>query len=500
MYCEAWARTGVQLGRRMAHCIAVGLGVSLLTLVNDKPALAHEVHVFVGAGDIAGDNMRAERTAKLLDKVVAKHPGAVVFTTGDNAYPEGTAEEFTNFYEPTWGRHKARTRPTVGNHEYRTPGAKGYFDYFGEAAGEPGKGYYSYRLGAWLVLALNSEIDASPGSAQERWLHDELAADPSDCILAYMHRPLFSGGRYAEDAQMEWLWKTLYEAGADVVLAGHQHAYERFAPQDPQGRADLVQGIRQIVVGTGGISLYDFESEAPNTEVRDNTSYGVLKLTLRPLGYDWEFIPASGHSFTDAGSADCSTTVPAIRSLRVGTRIAHSADDAEEVRQTGAVLLDSSDIDLVDDRWDGVEEEIPQLAGLRFSGLEIPKGVRIVDAHLQFRARHDASDPTSVVIRGEAADDSARFTTQRRDISTRPQTRAAVSWEPEAWTSGAVGIAQRTPSLAPIIQEIVDRQGWEPSNALTLIIDGHGHRSAQSHDYRPEEAPLLVVEYMVDRE
>ena len=258
--------------------------------------------VIVGAGDIAScDTEMDEATAKLLDQI----PGTVV-ALGDNAYPNGTASEYTNCYGPTWGRHKARTRPVVGNHEYNTPGATGYFGYFGSAAGEPGKGYYSYDLGQWHVIVLNDNVDPSAGSPQEQWLRADLAANDRQCTVAMWHWPRFTSveGRTTA-AHIKPFWDALYEAGVDLVLGGHHHSYERFAPQRPDGTADAAFGIRQITVGTGGQSLYNWGPPAANSEVRNNTARGVLKVTLNSGSYTWQFVPVAGQSFTDAGSGNC---------------------------------------------------------------------------------------------------------------------------------------------------------------------------------------------------
>lgn len=261
--------------------------------------------VLVGAGDIAEcDRQDDEATANLLDSI----PGTV-FTTGDNAYDYGTAEEFINCYEPSWGRHKDRTRPAVGNHEYRTEGAVPYYAYFGAAAGDPDKGYYSYDLGDWHIIVLNSNCSEVGGcdvdSPQEQWLRQDLAANPAACTLAYMHHPLFSSGKYRVDSSMEDFWQALYDYGADVVIAGHAHNYERFALQDPSGQADPVHGIREFVVGTGGKSHAAIEALLPNSEVTNDDTFGVLQLTLHPASYTWKFIPVPGATFTDSGTAPC---------------------------------------------------------------------------------------------------------------------------------------------------------------------------------------------------
>jgi hypothetical protein len=269
--------------------------------------------VLAGAGDIASCTQDDDvETAALLDAVVSGAAGeVVVFTTGDNVYEYGTREEFEQCYHSTWGRHKDRTRPAPGNHDYGTAGAEGYFGYFGAAAGEPGRGYYSYDLGAWHIVVLNTSdhcqsILCSPGSPQEAWLRTDLASNSSLCTVAIWHDPLFSSGRvHGGNRYVQPFWDVLYEYGADVVLNGHEHNYERFAPQTPTGEADAAHGIRQIIVGTGGESHY-FQGELlPNSEAADGKTYGVLKLTLRPAGYDWEFIPLKAEQFSDSGRGQC---------------------------------------------------------------------------------------------------------------------------------------------------------------------------------------------------
>ena len=265
--------------------------------------------VLVGAGDIAqcADLSGAEATAKLLDGI----PG-IVFTLGDHAYPDGRPEEFANCYDRTWGRHKARTHPTPGNHDYHTPGAAGYYAYWGPAAGDPRQGYYSYEAGAWHVVVINSNCDAiggcAAGSTQEQWLRADLAAHPAPCTLAYWHHPMISSGvkpSHALHPEMKPIWRALYDAGAELVINGHEHNYERFAPQDPEGRPDAARGIREIVVGVGGKDFDALVKPQPNSEVRNDSAFGVLKLTLHPKSYDWEFVPVSGATFRDAGSGVC---------------------------------------------------------------------------------------------------------------------------------------------------------------------------------------------------
>jgi len=257
--------------------------------------------VLVGAGDI-GDcrTPGPAMTATLLDAIAG-----TVFTLGDNAYPSGSAKDYQDCYDPQWGRHKARTRPVPGNHEYETAAAAAYFAYFGASAGPPGVGYYSYDLGAWHVVALNSNVPLGASSAQASWLRDDLAASPRRCTLAYWHHPLFSSGENGDTLAARELWAILYEAGVDLVMAGHDHDYERFAPQDPQGRSDPARGIREFVVGTGGAPPYQFARVRDNSEVRVSGQYGVLRLTLLSDAYQWEFVTASGPGVGDSGTDRC---------------------------------------------------------------------------------------------------------------------------------------------------------------------------------------------------
>jgi len=270
-----------------------------------------DTFTLVGAGDIVGcsDMSGAEATAKLIDAI----PGTV-FAAGDLAYQRGTYEEFQKCYGPTWGRFKARTRPTPGNHEYQGSTATGYFRYWDGRAGDPGKGYYSYDLGSWHIVVLNTNCGSSElggcaeGSPEETWLKQDLAAHPSACTLAYGHHALFSSGllpKHAEHPELRAFWQDLYDAHADLVLAGHEHSYERFAPQNPEGNPDPDHGIREIVVGTGGRSHTPLGYAKPNSEVRDDKTYGVLKLTLSPGKYSWEFIPVPGKPFRDSGEGIC---------------------------------------------------------------------------------------------------------------------------------------------------------------------------------------------------
>jgi len=284
---EFWqALGGVGVGRS-----ATVIFVALLTILfafgcapKRPPGPPPSGKVLVAAGDIAdcfsdGD----EATGRLIGRIEG-----TVLTLGDNAYEDGTARDFSECYEPTWGQFKERTRPAPGNHDYETEGASAYFDYFGDAAGQPGKGYYSYDLGSWHIVVLNSnceDVGCAASSPQLRWLEADLAKDPKTCTLAYFHYPLFSSGEYRPGIpEVKPLWDALYAADADVVLNGHDHNYQRFAPQDPNGKADPEGGIREFVVGTGGRSHYSILGPIANSEVYNDETYGVLKLTLRPKG------------------------------------------------------------------------------------------------------------------------------------------------------------------------------------------------------------------------
>jgi hypothetical protein len=262
--------------------------------------------ILVGAGDIADcDSDGDEATAALLDGIEG-----TVFTLGDNAYERGSADDYRRCYGPTWGRQLDRTMPVPGNHEYATPGgAAGYFGYFGAAAGDPATGWYAYNAGAWRVYALNSNCAAIGGcdarSAEARWLRDDLAAHPHACVLAMWHHPRFSSGEHGNDPATQALWRALYQANAELVLNGHDHTYERFGPQTPDARDDTEHGIVEIVAGTGGRSHYDFLHIRANSLVRDNTTYGVLRLILSDGGWTSEFLPVAGGGFTDTASGTC---------------------------------------------------------------------------------------------------------------------------------------------------------------------------------------------------
>ncbi|MGE0871291.1 MAG: metallophosphoesterase [Kofleriaceae bacterium] len=267
-----------------------------------------EPHLLIAAGDVASSDPNDTQTANLVDTL-----DGTIILLGDNAYSNGSTANYQDYFEPTWGKFKSRIHPTPGNHEYRTTDASGYFDYFGAAAGDPDKGYYSFDLGNWHLIAINTngedecdEIACNAGSAQEQWLRDDLAANTKPCTLAYWHHPRWSSGEHGNGTGTQALWQALFDAKAEMVLAGHDHDYERFKPLDDQGAVDPTNGITQIVVGTGGRKLRDFDADQPAiTEIRNGKTYGVLHLKLYDDRAEYEFKPIAGSTFTDSGTVTC---------------------------------------------------------------------------------------------------------------------------------------------------------------------------------------------------
>jgi hypothetical protein len=267
----------------------------------EPPARSAADPVVVAAGDIAEAGGHHRLTS---DRVLELDPDAVLLL-GDNQYPNGELDDYRRFYGPTWGRFKGETRPVPGNHEYSTPGAAGYFAYFGRLARPKGRSYYSFDLGGWHLIALNSSIDHGPGSAQERWLRADLVATAKRCILAYWHFPRFSSGAHQGNwGSVGGFWNDLYDANADVVLSGHEHGYERFARQTPWAKANR-QGIRQFVVGAGGATLMGFADPKQNSQVRIGDAHGVLELVLYPTSYEWRFITEDGAVLDKGGPVAC---------------------------------------------------------------------------------------------------------------------------------------------------------------------------------------------------
>lgn len=273
---------------------------SSATTPTPPPANGSKPRIFVGAGDISiCGSTTDDDTAALLDGI----PG-LVYTAGDNAYYSGTVAEYA-CYDASWGRHKARTKPVIGNHDFVTGQGSVYHSYFGPGFGVPNASYYSFHYGSWLIIALDSNIPMTLPSPQAVWLDNLLSTDPTVCTIALWHHPLFSSGPHGNNSFAYYIWQILYNHHVEIVINGHDHDYERFAPQTPDGAPDPAYGIREFVVGTGGAPLYTWGTLAANSEVRNNTTYGVLKFTLRDRDYSWDFIHTPGSTFTDTGSGIC---------------------------------------------------------------------------------------------------------------------------------------------------------------------------------------------------
>lgn len=274
-------------------------------------SLAGKGVTLFAAGDIADCDERgpqysgAAKTAALIDSLLAKDSEAVVLSLGDNTYPLGLLSEFTDCYDPTWGKFKARTYPVVGNHEYYSPLAAGYYAYFGAAAGPGRRGYYSFDMGSWHIVALNSYLRPAQHKAQLEWLQADLAKNTSRCMLAFWHHPRYSSVGHGNNPHMDEAWKMLSTAGAEVVLSSHDHNYERFVPLDGNGQRDEQSGMRQFVVGTGGAKLTPLLWRNPESSVVNNSTHGVLKMVLKDAGYEWEFLPVKQGGFSDSGTALC---------------------------------------------------------------------------------------------------------------------------------------------------------------------------------------------------
>lgn len=300
--------------------IAAGCGSNNTQIEKvQQPGKSRSVVTVAAVGDIAcpstddefkdGKGVETACQHVAVAKLVEAAKPDALLTLGDTQYDYGTNEEFRSSYNVSWGRFRALTRPAVGNHEYlRDRKAKGYFQYFGNSAGDPNKGYYSYDLGAWHLIALNSNCSfvggCDQGSPQEKWLRRDLRENAKLCTLAYWHHPLFSSSEHGKGLFVTPLWRTLYKYRVDVVLNGHDHVYERFGPQDPYGKS-VRSGIREFVVGTGGKEHYDIKSTQPNSKAHNDSTFGILVMGLKQRGYSWEFQPVAGKTFTDAGFSRC---------------------------------------------------------------------------------------------------------------------------------------------------------------------------------------------------
>lgn len=263
------------------------------------------------AGDIADcrkapplETMAAQ-TAALINAGLAKDNKALVLTLGDNTYPVGHPEEFSECYDATWGQFKARTLPSPGNHDYSMPLALGYYNYFDELAGPERRGYYRKSMGNWQLFSLNSNLDGQSMQEQLSWLKTELKQSKATCTLAYWHHPVYSSGGHGDNKNMLEAWRILALAKAELVLTSHNHDYERLVPLNAKGEPDERNGMRSFVVGTGGAKLTPMYFPKITSEIRDNNTHGVLKLQLHANSYDWEFLPVPGQTFSDKGHGVC---------------------------------------------------------------------------------------------------------------------------------------------------------------------------------------------------
>ena len=285
---------------RAADALVIVVGVCL-----GAAAPVHADAMLLAAGDIGECTAAGQQGPHLTADLLATRPEATILALGDLAYSHGRAAEFTNCYGLTWGRFSDRTRSAPGNHEYKTAGAKGYFSYWKQQARPEGHSYYSFELGDWHLVALDSSIDVSAASAQARWLRSDLAASTAQCKLAFSHHPRFSSGKHGDALEMRAIFQILYNARVSIALAGHDHDYERFAPLNPSGTVEPGRGVRSFVVGTGGAPLRALGTPRRGSEARNADAKGVLQLVLRANSYDWAFLPVAGASYADSGSGMC---------------------------------------------------------------------------------------------------------------------------------------------------------------------------------------------------
>jgi uncharacterized protein YjdB len=430
-------------------------------------------NILVAAGNISRcDTQNDDRTADLLDRV-----GGTVITVGDNTYASGSLTEFQNCYAPTWGRSLPRTLPVPGDKDYQTSGASGYFSYFGAAAGQAGKGYYSYDLGTWHIIAMNSSVSTAAGSAQELWLKADLAATNKRCVLAYFHYPLFgsqSGSQVWGSVQP--LWNDLYAARADVVLGSHFQFYERFAQQTPAGVRDSLGGIREFVVGTGGQSWTSFGTPFPTSQVRSTQTWGVLKLTLNSTSYSWQFLPIQGQTFTDAGSTDCHTK-GAVASVAVSPSAAFPAPGGTV--QLTATPLDGSGNPLLD-RVVTWSSSNTAFATVSASGLvtAVASGSATITARSESKSGTAAITVTSapvatVTVSPAAATITAGYTQQLSatlfDANGNVLTGRVVTWASDNSAVATVSNAGLVTAVAPGTAHIsATSEGKSGSSTITV--------------------------------
>lgn len=489
------------------------LGILLISLVAETSqaaghlaqsvsAVAHGVDALQGGdsaasvrfaviGDYGADSQAEQGVA---DLVRSWNPDFVI-TLGDNNYSNGAAatiddnigqyyHEFIYPYYGTYGPGATINRffPTLGNHDWRSLSCAGsdctgpYFDYFTLPGNER---YYDFSWGPVHLFAIDSDAHEPDGtsstSAQAGWLQSTLAASTAPWQLVYMHHPPFSSGSHGSNTRMQWPYQAW---GADAVLAGHDHTYERI----------IRDGIPYFVNGLGGASRYPFGTPVAGSQARYNADYGALLVEATDNSITFQFISRAG-TVIDTYAIDA-TTPPPTPVPAVDVRVLLSSDDAEERVSDGSMYVSSSDLELTNDA--GYRGQ--QVVGIRFQSVTVPQGATITDAYIEFVTNETDSEATSLVFYGQAIDDAPTFTFTDYDVSGRTKTTASVAWENvPAWNT--VGETHQTPALSPIVQEIVDRGGWSSGSAMAFIVAGSGQRTARSYDWDADVAPLLHVAY-----
>jgi hypothetical protein len=491
------------LGASRARRSVLGLGLVVLLALAPAavriPSAVAADPVIMAAGDIACDpadpnynggagTASACRMRATSDLLVADTPAAVL-PLGDNQYEDGALTRYQQSYDPSWGRVKAVTRPIPGDGDYGVSGAAGYFDYFGAAAGTRGQGYYSYDVGAWHIIALNTACQkvpggCGPGSPQEQWLRADLAAHPADCTLAYFHKPRFSSG--PDNTTVDSFWRDLYAADAEIVLGGDRHMYERFAPQDPDGVADPTpngtRGIREFIVGTGGKNLGSIGDVQANSQVRAKT-FGVLKLTLHAGSYDWNFVPAAGQSFTDAGHTDCSSATPAPTTTTSSTTTT-STTSTTTTSTTTTTTLPPSGQTFTADKDTFVSAGAPTTNYGGGTNLQVRSGARI--GFIGFSVQGAAGVPKHAILRltvgtdTDAGSDDGGAAYQASD----GWQETTLTWNSYQATPGLVGSAI-TPSVGAVnISQTVDFD-------VTSAVTGDGR-----YDFAIQSASTNLTKYL----
>jgi hypothetical protein len=480
----------------------VGLGLvamlALALLSVSVPSADAADPVVMAAGDIACDPADPNyngglgtasfcRMRAVSDLLVAGAPTAVL-PLGDNQYEDGALAKYQQSYDPSWGRVKAISRPIPGDGDYGVSGAAGYFDYFGAAAGTRGKGYYSYDVGAWHVIALNSACQkvggCGPGSPQEQWLRADLAAHPADCTLAYFHKPRFSSG--TDFTTVDTFWRDLYAAGAEIVLSGDRHIYERFAPQNPDGAADP-NGIREFIVGTGGKNLGSIGTIQANSQVRAKT-FGVLKLTLHAGSYDWNFVPAAGQSFTDSGSTSCSPATPTTTTTTAPTTTSPTTTTSSTTTTTTAPTTTTtappSSQTFTADKDTFVSAGAPTTNYGGGTNLQVRTGARI--AFIGFTVGGTSGVPGRAILRltvgsdSDAGSDDGGAAYQASD----DWQETTLTWNTYQATPGLVGSAITGSVGAVAVNQTVDFD-------VTSVVTGNGR-----YDFAVQSASTNLTKYL----